>query len=94
MTSPEGLELITAGALFVSTVALARYQRQAGGRRARADQAEDERLTEWVEELRAAGVEQATDPNLGAVIQRYAAIHNTGRHRASALRPATMAGRA
>lgn len=90
MASPDGLELITTSALFVSVTLLARYRHQAAARRIRIDQAEDARLTGWVEDLRTAGVEQATDPNLGAVIQRYAAMHGAGRHRASDLRPATM----
>ena len=94
MTSPDGLELIATSALFVSAALLIRYRQRVGERRARVDQAEDARLTAWVEDLRAAGADQATDPNLGAVIQRYAAMHGTGRHRASDLRPATMEIRA
>lgn len=90
MTSPDGLELIAASAVFVSAALLTCYRNQAGERRARADAAEDARLTGWVQDLRAAGAEQATDPNLGLMIRRYAELHGTGRHRASELRPATM----
>lgn len=89
MTSPDGMTLI-ASTLFASSLLFTRYRYNTRARRALADEAEDARLTGWVQDLRKAGVEQATDPSLGAVIQRYAQIHGTGRHRVSSLRPATM----
>lgn len=90
MASPDGLELIATSTLFVSAALLARYRYHLADRRLRADQAEDARLMGWVQDLRTAGAEQATDPNLGVIIRRYAEQCGAGRHRASKLRPATM----
>lgn len=82
MDTPDAVGLISANALLLLSLLFLRYRHLASVRRAEADAAEEARLTGWVTELHAAGVDQATDPNLGAVIRRYAEVHGTGRHRA------------
>lgn len=94
MASPDSLGLLTANAAFLSALLYLRYRHVAGARRAREDEAEDERLTTWVIELRAAGVAQQDDPAVGSILHRYAELRGQGRHRASQLRPATMTGQA
>lgn len=90
MASPDSLALLVLSSAPVATYVLARCRQHLRAERARVDQAEDERLTGWVNELRAAGVAQSTDPGIGTVLRRYAEKSGTGRHHASRLRPATI----